>query len=85
MYPEILKFYILQDGQHYHNYAKNSDQIMVDTLVVSFCFCDPISSNNLTNSGMSHNQSLTGEFTGAGLFIGVRFFQFFKPEKLFSI
>lgn len=30
---------------------------------------------------MFYNQSLTG----AGLFIGVRFFQFFKPEKLFSV
>ena len=58
---------------------------MLNTLFVSFRFCDPVSSNNLTNSGMFYSQSLTGEFTGAGLFIGVRFFQFFKPEKLFSV
>ena len=43
-------------------YAKNPDQIMLNTLFVSLCFCDPISSNNLTNSGMFCNQSLTGEF-----------------------
>ena len=34
---------------------------MLNTLFVSFCVCDPISSTNRTNSGMFYNQSLTGE------------------------
>ena len=84
IYPEILKFHILQGCPHYHNYAKNVDQIVLNTFV-SFCFGNPIRSNNRTNSRIFYNQWLTGEFTGAGLFIGVRFFQFFKPEKLFSV
>lgn len=44
VYPENLKFHILQDHPHWHNYAKHPEQIMLNTLLVSFCFCDPISS-----------------------------------------
>ena len=50
IYPEILKFHILQDRPHYH-LEKNPDQIMLPHIFVSFCFCDPMSSNNLTNRG----------------------------------
>ena len=34
---------------------------MLNTLFVSFCFHDRISSNNLKNNEMFYNQSLTGE------------------------
>ena len=58
---------------------------MLNALFASFCFCDRISSNNLTNNGMFYNQSLTGELQEPVCLSERAFFQFFKPDKLFGV
>ena len=53
---------------------------MLNTFV-SFCFCDPVSTNNVTNSGMFYNQSLTDELQAPVCLPEHGFFQFSKPTS----
>ena len=57
----ILKFCILQDRPHYRICKNILTRLCRTHLFVSSCFCDPMRSNNLTNSGKFYNKSLTGE------------------------
>ena len=76
IYPEILRFPHSSRSPTLPYANRGNDQITLNTLFVSFCFCDRISSNNLTNKGMFQNQSLTGELQEPACLSEHAFFSF---------